>query len=38
MQTMKENFKVLSVGNTGLPSGANKLEISLFLIFLLSVS
>lgn len=38
MQTMEENFKVVSVGNAGFPSGANKLEMSLFLIFLLSVS
>lgn len=38
MQTIKENFKAVSEGEAGLPLGASKLEKSLFLIFLLSVS
>lgn len=38
MQTIKENFKAVSEGSAGLPSGASKLERSLFLIFLLVVS
>ena len=38
MQTIKENFKAVSEGGAGLPSGASKLERSLFLIFLLVVS
>lgn len=37
MQTIKENFKAVSEGSAGLPSGAGKLERSLFLIFLLVV-
>lgn len=31
MQTMKENFKAVSKGDAGFPSGASKLERSLFL-------
>lgn len=38
MQTVKENFKALSEGDAGSPSGASKLVRSLFLILLLLVS